>query len=143
MILAEEVVAVLLAEEVLLVLRSTNLPVVPPTLLHTGSLLTGVLLMILRLEVTLTALSSLLLWMVGVTVVTWLTLLPRIMRMFSLFLSPPPQYTCSSLEDDAVVLLLLVEGPVVVPGGKENGDQAVLLVPVSSTPAVVHGLVTS
>jgi hypothetical protein len=40
------------------------------------------------------------------------------------FLSSPPQYTCSSLENDAVVLLLLVEGPVVVTGGEGEGDQA-------------------
>ena len=82
------------------------------------------------------------LWMVGVSVVTWLTLLPWMMRMFFSFLSPPPQYTWSGLEDDAVVLLLLFEGPVIVPGGKGDGDKAVLHVPVSSTPAVVHGLVT-
>ena len=40
------------------------------------------------------------------------------------FLSSPPQYTCSSLDDDAVVLLLLVEGPGVVTGGEGDGDQA-------------------
>ena len=49
------------------------------------------------------------LWMIGVLVVTWLTLLPWMMRMFFSFLSPPLQYTWSGLEDDAVVLLLLLK----------------------------------
>ena len=40
------------------------------------------------------------------------------------FLSSPSRCTCSSLESDVVVLLLLVEGPVIVTGGKQCGDQA-------------------
>ena len=89
-------------------------------------------------------------WMVGVTVITWLTLLPRMMTMFSLSCLPRPSSSVAEygkgaepLNDDEgcnshpVPPASAVEGVVVVTGGDGDGDQVLTLIPVSSTPAVI------
>ena len=92
-------------------------------------------------------------WRVGFTVITWLTLPQRMMKVFSLpCLLSPSSFLAEDIEgadplnDDKgrnshqVLPASAVECQVVVTGGDGDGDQVLLLVPVSSTPAVVVGL---